>query len=173
MPNINPKVLSKLIALALLASSIIPVGSSYAYALIDLNIKADSSSEVSINSTTSSDESSDESSLTDAVVVRYKERGRFLALVPITFTVMAIARADGTVELIYPWYSKFTIDKQDEIETRVKIAVDNAMRAQTVGSVRAEGEAANPAWDDAQSANITQAIETSLRAFSDSEITVD
>lgn len=107
---------------------------------------------------------SDVSFTDDTVTVKYKEKGRFLALVPMTFTVSAKAHADGTLELDYPWYSFLTLDSQDELETDLRIAVDNAIRAQAVGSVRAEGQAENATLSASERAVIAAEMHTILKA---------
>lgn len=97
------------------------------------------------------------------VEVSYKQQGRFLALVPMSFKVRAVARASGEVELYYPWYSFLTLDDEEEVRTKLKIAVDNALHARAVGSVRAEGEVANPAFTPAESAEVAAEMHATLR----------
>ncbi|MBX4206462.1 hypothetical protein KW784_01615 [Candidatus Parcubacteria bacterium] len=82
----------------------------------------------------------------ESVAVTYRETGRLLALVPVTFTVRATAHADGTMELEYPWYSFLTVDKRDKVEAELKVAVDAALRSLAVGSVKAGGEAKRTAF---------------------------
>ncbi len=111
------------------------------------------------------DESLDDMSFTnDTVTVKYKEKGRFLALVPMTFIVKAKAHADGTLELDYPWYAFLTVDNQDEVETDLRIAVDNAIRTHAVGSVRAEGEALNATLSASEKAQIAREMQAILKA---------
>ncbi len=111
------------------------------------------------------DESLDDVTFTDdSVTVKYKEKGRFLALVPMTFTVRAVAHADGTLELDYPWYSFLTLDSRDEVETDLRIAVDNAIRAHAVGSVRAEGQAENMTLSASERAEIAAEMHAILKA---------
>ena len=105
----------------------------------------------------------------DVVEVTYKQKGRFLALFPVTFAVTARAHADGAVELDYPWYAFLTIDRQNEIETNVKIAVDTALRERMVGSVRAEGEPVNPEFSAAESATIASQMHAVLKSSFENE----
>ena len=130
------------------------VNNTYAYALINLDpsVKVDNSTEEVLGSTQ------------DTVEVEYREEGKFLALVPIKFTARAIVRADGTIELKYPWYSVLTIDKKSELETRIKVAVDNALKARLVGSVQAEGKVANPVFTLVEAAEVTTQIRRILKA---------
>ena len=98
------------------------------------------------------------------VEVSYKQKGRFLALVPITFNVKAVAHADGTVEVKYPWYAILTVDNKDEVETELKVRVDNALHAKLVGSVKAEGEALNPVFTANESAEVAAQMQAVLQA---------
>ena len=100
----------------------------------------------------------------DTVEIKYKEQGKLLALVPITFTARAIAHADGTIELKYPWYSVLTVDNKTELETKIQVAVDNALNARMVGSVQAEGEEASPAFTAPESAEVAAQIHAVLSA---------
>lgn len=128
-------------------------------------VETDSDLEAYVATALRSDESLDDVSFSeDSVTVTYKERGRLLALVPMTFTVRALAHADGTVELNYPWYSFLTLDDQDEIETDLRIAVDNAIRAHALGSVRAEGESEHLALSASERATIAAEMHTILKA---------
>ncbi len=106
---------------------------------------------------------------TDAVEVRYKESAKFLALIPVTFTVVARADADGSVSVSYPWYSFLTVDNHDRIETELKIAVDNALRSRLVGSVQAAGKAETPTFTAAESADIagemSRVLKTNVDGF--------
>jgi len=115
--------------------TLVPVN-AWASALINLNTLG---SETSENSTVIESEAT-----VERVVVEKKQKGIFLALVPITFTVKTSADARGNVEVKYPWYSALTIDKEDEVKTKAKVAVTNALKASAVGSVRAAGESAHP-----------------------------
>lgn len=112
-----------------------------------------------------SDENLEEINFTDyEVSVHYKERGKFLALVPITFTAKATATADGRVELDYPWYAFLTLDNQEKIKTELKVAVDNTLKARAVGSVRAEGEVENPSFTASESAEVATRMHVVLRS---------
>lgn len=104
-----------------------------------------------------------------AVEVKYKETGRLLALLPITYTVTAITRADGTIEVRYPWFAAITVDNQEEIKTAMKIAVDNALKARMVGSVRAEGRVDNPSFTAAESAEVAAQMRAVLRGEFETE----
>ncbi len=98
----------------------------------------------------------------ETVELRHRQEGRLLALFPITFTVTAVAFADGRVELRYPWYSAFTVDNKEELNTKAKVAVDNALRARTVGSVRAEGQVASPRFTAGESAIVARELASVL-----------
>jgi hypothetical protein len=98
----------------------------------------------------------------ESVRIAYKEKGQFLALIPVTFDILVEAQADGEVATKYPWYSVVTIDKQDEIEAQVKIAVRNALNARMVGVVRAGGEY-EPRFTASESAEVARAIHAVLQ----------
>ncbi len=100
----------------------------------------------------------------DRVEVKYKESGRFLALLPVTFTVSARAHANGEVEVDYPWYSFLTIDNHDKVETEMKVAIDSAMRSRLVGSVQAAGTSANPTFNASESAMLAAEMHRVLKA---------
>ena len=113
----------------------LPLHQSSAYALIDLNtLSADSSLAEEVG-----EDIEVKNSGIEKVEVEHKQKGLLLALWPITFTVKVVVLPDGTVDLHYPWYSAITVDRQEEIETKVKVAVSTALKEKLVGSVRAEG----------------------------------
>ncbi|MBX4181643.1 hypothetical protein KW807_02150 [Candidatus Parcubacteria bacterium] len=116
-----------------------------------------------------------ESREVDVVEVRSKDHGHLLALVPVDLNVTVRAHADGTVEVIYPWYSVLTVDNKEDLETQVKIAVDNALRAEEVGRVRAEGEVINPTFSTQSAAHVRAEIEKVLKSVVESknELTTD
>ncbi len=108
--------------------------SSAAYALIDLNVGGEVSAVA------------EEPETVKVVEVRYEDEGKFLALLPMSLTVVARAYPDGKVEVEYPWYSFLTIDNREKIETELQIVVDTTMRWRMVGSVQAQGKEANPSF---------------------------
>ncbi len=75
------------------------------------------------------------------VETRFNETGKFLALMPLKFAVNVRINPDGRVVLGYPWYSKLTVDRRETLVDELRVAVDNALRALTVGKVVAEGDA--------------------------------
>ena len=100
----------------------------------------------------------------EMVELRYRQKGKFLALVSVNFPVRVRAHADGTVEVDYPWYSFITVDNEERIATEIKIAVDTALKSRTVGRVVAEGKKENPAFTAAESVDIAEEIQRVLRA---------
>jgi hypothetical protein len=100
----------------------------------------------------------------ETVEVKYKEQGRFLALLPVTFTVEAVTHADGTVEVKYPWYSFLTVDNHDKVETELKVAIDSVLRSRMVGSVQAEGSGAHSSFTAAESAAVASQMQKVLNA---------
>jgi hypothetical protein len=104
----------------------------------------------------------------ETVEVRYKQQGRFLALVPITFRVQAVAHANGNVEVRYPWYSTLTVDNRSEVEAKAKVAVGTAMYKMKMGSVRAEGKVDNPRFTPSESAIVASELSSVLKASFDS-----
>lgn len=100
----------------------------------------------------------------DKVEVSYKEEGKFLALVPVTMKAKAVAKADGSFDLDYPWYAFLTLDNKDQIETNLKIAIDNTLKARTVGRVQAEGEAESPVFTASESAAVAAEMHAILRS---------
>lgn len=168
-----------------LVIGLVPLSSVGAYALIDLNhgispdkvaigadvplkiepraVETQADLETYAQAALAADESIEEINFTDnSVEVRYKETGQFLALVPIRLSISAAAYADGHVEVKYPWYAIFTLDRQDEIETQLKIAVNTALAARMVGWVQAEGEVENPIFTASESAQVADEMHTVL-----------
>ncbi|OHA92014.1 MAG: hypothetical protein A3J09_00760 [Candidatus Zambryskibacteria bacterium RIFCSPLOWO2_02_FULL_51_21] len=96
--------------------------------------------------------------MVEVVEVERTQKGMLLALVPITFNVRATADARGNVKLEYPWYSALTVDRRQEVETKARVAVQNAMKGRLVGLVVAEGEAENPYFTPSEA----QAVEKVL-----------
>lgn len=94
----------------------------------------------------------------DKVVVEHRQKGILLGLVPISFNVKVVAYAKGNVEVEYPWFSVITIDKRDEVKTKTRVAVDNALKASALGSVRAQGEPSNPRFSAAQTEIVRKEI---------------
>ena len=94
----------------------------------------------------------------EVVEVEHKQRGMLLALLPITFTVKARADARGRVEMEYPWYSKFTVDRRGEVETMAKIAVNNAIKEGLIGSVTAAGESKNPYFSATEAETVEKVL---------------
>ena len=74
----------------------------------------------------------------NTVEMHYKEIGRFLALVPITLTIRAVAHADGNVVVSYPWYASLTLDKKKELETELGVAVSSTLKALRGGTAVSE-----------------------------------
>ena len=109
------------IGASLLAASFPFVAS--AYAVIDLTPTAFADEVLEVSS----------------VEASYRETGHILALMPVTFTARALVYASGEVKLEYPWYSSFTVDREETVATEIKVAVDRALRKLLVGSVWAEG----------------------------------
>ena len=170
--------LCTLSVLALALVAVVAPGNAFATALINLNMAVVSESEVLAQSTSAareevstredldayaeammaSDPLIQDIDLTEeSVRVAYREEGQLLALIPVTFDILVEARADGEVTTKYPWYSVVTIDKQDEIEAQVKIAVRNALNARMVGSVRAGGKY-KPRFTASESAEVADQI---------------
>jgi hypothetical protein len=108
-------------------------------ALIDLNPRAHMA--VAISSTTTDEAQGD---AIEVVEGSYRLKGHLLALVPVSFMVDAKAHANGEVELDYPWFAYITVSRRQELETELRVAIDNARHARLRGSVRAEGEPVNP-----------------------------
>lgn len=99
-----------------------------------------------------------EEEFTNIVEVSHKQRGILLALIPITFQAKAIADARGNIKIIYPWYSKLSLDKKEEVETNARVAVDNALKAGAVGTVKAQGENAAPKFSPKQAEAVEKAL---------------
>jgi hypothetical protein len=77
---------------------------------------------------------------TGLVLTRFEETGRFLALMPVPLSVTVRVTPEEGVALEYPWYSALTVDSREALTTELKVAVDTALRATTVGKVVAAGE---------------------------------
>ncbi len=103
----------------------------------------------------------------ETVEVVHKQKGMLLALVPITFTVRAVADARGNVRIDYPWYSKITVDRRQEVETRARIAVNGAIKESLVGSVVAAGESDNPRFTEAEAKTVEKVLINVLKEAMD------
>ncbi len=99
----------------------------------------------------------------EAVEITYREKGTLLALMPVTFSIMARAGADGSIELFYPWYSFLTVDNRDQLETDMRVAVNNALRLRLVGSVQAEKTATTSTFFPVESALVASEMERILK----------
>lgn len=100
----------------------------------------------------------------DSVELRYKQDGLFLALVSVPMTVRAEAKANGDTTLDYPWYSLLTVDHSSEIQTEMKIAVQNALYARTVGSVQSAGDSKHPKFSVNEAADVADHIHKALKS---------
>ncbi len=98
-----------------------------------------------------------------SVEVRYKERGKLLALMPVTFPITAKATPDGAIELEYPWYSFLTLDNKEKLETDLKVAVGHALRSRLVGSVQALRTEPQESFSAEESAVVSAEMERVLR----------
>ena len=110
-----------------------------------------------------SDEGVEEINFTsEEVEVLHKQHGYILALVPVTFDIKVVARADGEIEVSYPWYSVITIDRKTAVEIELKIAIDTVRSESMVGSVRAKGKPLEPKFTVRESAETVSAIHSVL-----------
>lgn len=138
--------------------------SSSAYALINLNaLSADTleaQEEITVAADTPQAKAVPEEKV-DKVEVRHKQKGALLALIPVTFDVTTIAYPTGVVEMRYPWWGAITLDNEKEIKTRIKVAVNNSLKASLVGSVKAEGEPKEPYFTRSQA----DAVEKEIRSI--------
>lgn len=77
------------------------------------------------------------------VDVAYKSKGRFLAIIPMTFTAMARVKADGDVSIKYPWYH-FLVTSEDNanLEASMKSEIQAMLNSSAKGSLTASQEAA-------------------------------
>ena len=98
----------------------------------------------------------------EEVEVLHKQHGYILALVPVTFDIKVVARADGEIEVSYPWYSVITIDRKTAVEIELKIAIDTVRSESMVGSVRAKGKPLEPKFTVRESAETVSAIHSVL-----------
>jgi hypothetical protein len=138
-------------AMLILIASFLFAGHTFGYALIDLDpgsperAMAASSTEMEAKST-------------KAVEASFKQRGHLLALVPVNLSVKVKAFANGDLELDYPWYTFMTISHREEIETKLKIAINNVRNRSALGTVRAEGETVNPQFTEKEAAEIRKIL---------------
>ncbi len=56
----------------------------------------------------------------DNLEVVYKERARFLGIIPTSVNVGVVANNDGTVEFSYPWYSFLMVSNKADLEASIK-----------------------------------------------------
>jgi hypothetical protein len=121
----------------------------FGYALIDLNPGSNAPALVSAQENTEEIE---------AVELTSKQRGHLLALVPVNFQIKIRAEADGELSVSYPWYSFMTLTSREELETRLKVAIMNAKRSASVGSVKAAGAPEEPKFTPAEAKAVREAI---------------
>jgi len=111
------------------------------------------------------------------VEVIYKQKGHFLALVPISFSIRAIAHASGEVEVKYPWYSFFTLDNEEQIEAEINNAVSLGNSESKLGVVRAEGKSANQVFGPTESALVAhrmlEVLESNLKVMANTEASLE
>ena len=98
----------------------------------------------------------------DTVEVKYKQRGKLFALIPITFIVTTTAHADGTVEVDYPWYSFLNSDQSNEVEAEIQAMVSNTIDADV-----------ETGFSASNSARVASAIQSVLKTRLESETEVD
>lgn len=72
----------------------------------------------------------------DTALLSYKQQGKLLGIFPVTFTVTAIAHADGNVEVQYPWYAFVVAKDEEALEAELEAAV-----AEVRAEYRADAEA--------------------------------
>lgn len=144
---------SLLITTMLLASLTVS-SHAFGYALIDLDPGS------AAPTLTVAQEPADEE--VEAVTVSSKQRGHLLALVPVSFWVKVVAWADGRLEVEYPWYSFMTLTSRQELQTQLKVAVNNARSSAALGSVRGAGEADDPKFTAAEAKAVREGIEKVL-----------
>lgn len=81
----------------------------------------------------------------DRIEVGYRERGRFLGLIPVNLNVTAIVASDGRVLVHYPWYRFLVVTNREEIaaqiESEVKAFLDSNIGAETQSNASATGTA--------------------------------
>lgn len=91
------------------------------------------------SSTISADPNIEELVVTDdRIELTYEQQGRLLAFLPVTYSVTAIAHANGEVEVDYPWYTFLVSDNSAEVEAQMESAVDVALAqdADTTADIR-------------------------------------
>lgn len=84
----------------------------------------------------------------------YRLKGHLLALVPVSFLVSVKVYANGEIELDYPWYASVTVSRRQELETELKVAIDSVRLSSALGSVKGEGESAQPEFSAEEAALI-------------------
>ncbi len=99
-----------------------------------------------------------------SVEVSHKKRGIFLALWPVSYIVRAEAWPDGRVRVEYPWYTFLTIDDREQVETKMEIAVTNALRSYMLGSVWAEGGKAKRSFSSAEASLVSEEMRKALES---------
>lgn len=103
---------------------------------LDINLPTNVSSEADVKTYSDALIKSDTNvssvdSSADEVSVSYKERLHVFGFIPVWGTVKSTVRADGTVEVRYPWYSFLSSTSRAEVESRVQNSVDVALKDRT------------------------------------------
>jgi hypothetical protein len=145
----------------MLLASFMVSSPAFAYALIDLSPGSSAPDLVVAQE--------EEMGEVEAVEVSSKQRGHLLALVPVNLRIIVVAWADGRLEIDYPWYSFMTLSHREELETKLKVAVNNSRDRSFLGSVKAEGVSSEPKFTTAQAEAVKEGIEKVLAASDDEE----
>jgi hypothetical protein len=95
----------------------------------------------------------------EVIEMRFVDTGKLLALMPVKFDVTVRVKPGGAVALEYPWYARLSVDRRELLTNELKVAVDNALRALTVGSVRAEGGRAPRSFSSQEAQAVRQAVD--------------
>lgn len=148
--------MKKLLIVALVLEMGVSVSAVSAHALIDLTLldPAQASEQIFAESTTSSED----------LVLNFVERGHLLALVPLSLKLRVTVSPDGSVKVEYPWYSKFTLDHEEEMKTNIKVAVDNTLHNATVGSVVGAGKSTQPEFSNKVRETLTKNIQRAVQS---------
>ena len=108
------------------------------------------------------------------VSVTYEQQAKLFGIIPVTVNATATVRADGSVDVRYPWYAFIMVTNESALETEIENRVEATLSANATGE--ASARATLTAQAQAVLVNeVRSAMEQSLAAdvAADAEVAVE
>ncbi len=110
------------------------------------------------------DENIEEMNFTkDVIELGYKGRGKLLSVFPVVLNLKAIANADGSVIVSYPWYSFLVVKNKANLEAKLNAALKDALSARANASAQAATSMDNAGFSASEAAEIAVRMHAALR----------